>query len=361
MVEVRSVLIVANSARMLAQQASGLGFLVWVIDCYADFDTQKFSNKCIKVDSLAVDQVRKAIDKLTDNFEMTHVVYGSGLEPFQDTLAFLDMRFFLLGNKPDVFLAVQNNVGFFSKLTELTIPHPETTFQPPASEGNWLIKPLLGQGGVGIERYSKIEDKFKSQLWQRYIEGISMSVLFVANGADYQIIGFNKLVSSKVGKNEFIFSAVMNQPAICKHIRKAVTSWLVSLVKYFSLNGMNSLDFIVSDGECYLLEINPRPSASMQLYSDVFLKAHINSCLPAKSEIIQPSTVYSGYKIIFATTEYKIKDKINWPEWAADIPYVGSKIHIDMPICSIIAHGINELQVEKSLQTREKIISKLLR
>jgi methenyltetrahydromethanopterin cyclohydrolase len=360
MPEIQSVLIVANSARMLAQLASNLGYCVWVIDCYADCDTHKLAKKCIRVNSLALDQVKKAFAILKTDFKMTHVVYGSGLERFKDSLAFLQQNLTVIGNTLDVFLSVQNKLCFFSRLSDLQIPYPEVSFQPPVEDGNWLTKPMHGEGGVGIEKYKGDADKLTSCFWQRYREGISMSVLFVADGIDSQLLGFHKQLSTRIDKNEFIFSGIISQPDICDNIRLTLNLWVARLVKEFILKGVNSLDFIVSGKQCYALEVNPRPSASMQLYTEDLLLAHINSFLPGKSEVVIDSIAYRAYKIIYAKTDCFIKESIHWPEWIVDIPCAGSNIHIGMPICSIIASGTNEQQVEEILLIREKKLSKLL-
>ena len=57
-----------------------------------------------------------------------------------------------------------------------------------------------------------------------------------------------------------------------------ITGWLKQLVPVFALKGLNSLDFIHADDCSYVLEINPRPSASMQLYDEDLLNRHIQAC-----------------------------------------------------------------------------------
>lgn len=358
MVDVFSLLIVANSARMLVQQAANLGFSAWAIDCYADCDTQKLTKKCIRVDSLALHQVKKATDELLSDFNISHVIYGSGLEQFQDTLSFLSSNFTLIGNEPDVFSSLQNKACFYSKLNHLQIPYPEITFQRPDENCGWLVKPLVGQGGLAIEKYTKHSNQSMDTYWQKYIDGVSMSVLFVADGSDYRLIGFNKQL--EMNGEGFIFSGVINQPEVCYQIKKTVSEWLAVLVKEFAVRGINSLDFIVSDKQCFVLELNPRPSASQQLYSDRWLKEHINSFIADKPELVNDEINCRAYKIIFAKVDCFIKKNINWPKWVVDIPQVKSIIYMGMPICSIIAEGKNEQQVKEILRVREQKLSKLL-
>ncbi|NOQ76952.1 MAG: ATP-dependent carboxylate-amine ligase, partial [Methylococcaceae bacterium] len=62
----------------------------------------------------------------------------------------------------------------------------------------------------------------------------------------------------------------------------------------------------------------------------------------------------------FAKVEMIITQQIDWPAWVLDRPQKGSIIHTGMPICSIIAGGKNERQVEGLLRMRQQQLIKLL-
>lgn len=368
MPEIHTILIVANSARMLTQLATNIGYTPLVIDCYSDVDTQKHALDCIKVDTLALVHVKKALAILKAQYAITHVIYGSGFERYINTLAFLHQQMCVLGNTVNVFSSIQNKHIFFSKLKQLQIPYPDVTFHVPVDNNEWLIKPMQGEGGIGIKRYKDLPTNAASYYWQKQCAGIPMSVLFVANGAGYKICGFNKQLVIRINDNEFVFSGVISQPEIDDYIVQTVALWLGSLVSEFALKGINSLDFIVKDKQCYALEVNARPSASMQLYNDVLLATHIDSFLDNDVTLLSVGEAwgdcvngYQAYKIIYAETEVCIKQNLEWPVWVVDTPEAGSFIHTGMPICSIIADGKNEQHVFENLQFRQQQLSKLLR
>ena len=368
MPEIQNILIIANSARMLVQLAVNIGFRPLVIDCYLDLDTEKRALDCVKVDNLGVVQVKKALAILKTQYTITHVIYGSGLERYTSTLEFLHQNLCVVGNTVDVFSSIQDKINFFSKLKQLQIPHPDVTFQVPEDNDGWLIKPQYGEGGQGIKKFKRLPKNVASYYWQKHCAGIPMSVLFVANGTEYKSYGFNKQLTIQINDNEFIFSGVISQPEINERIVQTVSLWLACLVPQFSLKGFNSLDFIVEDEKCYALEVNARPSASMQLYNENVLIAHINSCLagnavllPEREDCSEDVNNYRAYKIIFAETEFFIKQNIEWPMWVVDIPELKSFIHTGQPICSIIADGKNEQQVFENLLSRQQQLSKLLR
>ena len=368
MSDIQNILIVANSARMLTQLAANIGFRPLVIDCFFDLDTQKSALDCVKIDSLAVEHVKTALAILKTQYAITHVIYGSGLEQYTNTLEFLSQNLCVVGNTLDVFSSIQNKQFFFSKLKQLQIPHPDVIFQVPVDNDGWLIKPLHGEGGLGIKKFKGLPKCVDSYYWQKQCAGIPMSVLFVANGTGYKSYGFNKQLIIQIDDNEFVFSGVISQPEINNCIVQTVSRWLTSLVPEFSLKGFNSLDFILKGEQCYALEVNARPSASMQLYNEDVLTVHINSFMDGNTIPLlerggcnEDVNIYRAYKIIFADIDIYINQNIKWPVWVVDIPESNSFIHTGQPICSIIANGKNEQQVFKNLQLRQQQLSKLLR
>jgi methenyltetrahydromethanopterin cyclohydrolase len=358
--EVIHILIVATSARMLAHTTNQSGYIPVVIDCFTDIDTQSFSLECIKVNSLSLKSLTPAILLLQKKYSLTHVVYGSGFEHHLDSLAFLEKHFIVLGNSLSTFSSIQNTRLFFSKLQQLNIPHPDVIFQPTKPNRNGLIKPIQGEGGLGIKSFiknTKIPDQY---YWQQYITGTPMSALFIANNTEAKIYGFHKQWLSKIKDQHFIFSGVMSQPELNPELTKKIHNWINALVNEFSLQGINSLDFILNNQGCYVLEINARPSASMQLYQTNLFSEQVDSTLKG---IIMPreiQTDYHGYKIVYSESKIMVNKHIKWPSWIVDIPTIGSTIHTGMPICSIIARGENETDLLNKIQSKQQLIKKLL-
>lgn len=359
---VKNILIVASSARLLAQFARNEGFLPLTIDCFADLDSMQLALESFKVKTLSVEHIKEAISLLSKRYHISHVIYGSGLENHLSTLKYLEKNFTVVGNLFDVFSSIQDKRSFFLALKQRNITYPETSFQPPESEAGWLLKPLQGEGGVGIKRYVSKSQNTRFCYWQKYCIGIPKSVLFIANGSEYKIIGFHKQYFTQIGDNGFVFSGVINQPDVNEVIVHSIKKILDSLVFEYSLKGINSLDFIEKNDHCSVLEINSRPSASLNLYHADLFSQHINSCsLNGELKKIKCLKSYQAYKIIFAETETKIAHQLIWPQWIRDIPHKGVIIKTGMPICSIIAGGKNEQQVERLLLLRQQQLMKILK
>ena len=353
-----TVLIVASSGRMLAQAAKNAGLRPLVIDLFADLDTQSYAEDFRQIKSLAEPDLVPAVDYFIERYAVTHVIYGSGFEHYPESLRYLGNRLTVLGNHPDVFANLQNKQAFFSTLDDLNIPHPKVVFSAPDPADGWLLKPMQGQGGIGIKRYRASDSADNSVYWQKFQAGTPHSVLFLADGQQAQIIGFNTQWSVSFRETqEFVFSGVINSVDLSDEHKAVITGWLKQMVPVFGLKGLNSLDFIHADGCSHILEINPRPPASMQLYDEGFLIRHVKASQGEFTADALPSSAHpTGYQIVYAGHDLTIPDQFEWPEYCVDLPESGSFIRTGQPICSIIAHQNESQSVSEQLLTKQQLI-----
>lgn len=356
-----TVLIVAGSGRMLAQAAKNAGLKPLVIDLFADLDTQDYAEDYRQVQSLAEQDLAPAVDYFVERYAVNHVIYGSGFECYPESLYYLNSRLIILGNHPDVFARQLDKPAFFSTLDRLNIPYPEVVFSMPDCSGDWLCKPMQGQGGVAIKRHHTHGDTNERVYWQKFQTGIPCSALFLADGLQVQIIGFNSQWPVCLSETqEFVFSGVINSCDLSDQNKTVVTGWLKQMVRVFGLKGLNSLDFIHADDCSYVLEINPRPSASMQLYDQDLLIRHIQAYLGRNNVAYCGAYHAAGYQVVYAGQDLIIPDQLVWPPWCMDLPKPGDMCRAGQPLCSIIAHQKNSRSVVEQLRTKQQlIISKL--
>ncbi|MDD5580617.1 MAG: ATP-grasp domain-containing protein [Methylobacter sp.] len=353
------ILIIAGSGRMLAQAAKNAGLKPLVIDLFADLDTQSCAEAFRQIPSLAEEHITPALEYFIKRYAVTQVIYGSGFEYYPESLYYLDSRLIILGNHPDTFAKLQNKQAFFAVLDELDIPYPEMAFSAPEYQDNWLIKPLQGHGGWGIKHYHRNgnDNAGSAVYWQKYQAGTQHSVLFLADGQQVQVIGFNTQSSIMLSETqEFIFSGIINNSELQEGQKSLITDWLTRLAPVFVLKGLNSLDFIQSANCSYILEINPRPSASMQLYDDDLLIRHIKASKGSFADYTSTDKDVKGWQIIYAEHDLKIPEKYEWPEWCMDLPESASIIRTGQPVCSIIAHQKPPQKIAEQLLIKRQII-----
>lgn len=354
------LLVIANSARMLSQLLVDAGFESVALDCFADEDTQALSLDSIRLCSLALPDIQAAAESMQAKYALTHLVYGSGFENHVESLRYLETRFTVLGNPADLFVRFQDKSEFFQQLTALAIAHPETMFSPPGNADDWLLKPMIGEGGRAIACYDSDKPVDVERFyWQRYLPGAVYSVLFVADARQSRVLGFNRQSSLDVAEECFLFSGVISRAHIPDRVRALLANTLNKLLSVYPLQGLGSLDFIMHNQQCYVLEINARIPASAQLYGRSVFNLHWQACLGVLAEPV--SAPPAGYQIIYAENPLGIPSGLQWPKWVVDRPTGGAIIGKGQPVCSIIAAGNDADQVANQLRRQQIIIENFLK
>jgi methenyltetrahydromethanopterin cyclohydrolase len=355
----KCLLVIAKSARMLVQMCVDSGCEVVAIDCFADSDTRQMAKQTYQVVSLDWDDISAAVAAVREIYGLTELIYGSGLEPYPETLSYLEKNWRIIGNSAAIFQRVQDKRDFFARLDSLSIRHPGVVFTKPDDSLDWLLKPWRGEGGLGIRRFNSVD--FADGYWQRYIEGRSMSVLFAASRDGVELISFNEqwTVTSNGGQS-FLFAGIASHAEVSMSIQTEIAVCLGKLGDAYQLRGLNSMDFMLQDGTYYVLEINARISASAQLYGNSLLLKHLQACQNRLADSVELSKEPSAYQIIYAQKKVTIPERLAWPIWVVDRPNPGAIVATGAPICSIIATGKNSGQVLDNLHRQQRILANLL-
>jgi len=352
------LMVIAQSGRMIAQAAVRAGFRPLVIDLLGDCDTLAYAVDFRPARSLAWADLRPAVEFFIGHYPVGVLVYGSGFECHQDSLNQLAKRIALAGNPPGVFARLNDKALFFQVLAHRKIPFPQTRFSPPGQAKGWLVKPQSGQGGVGIRPAGRFSGQ-GACYWQKYQAGIAHSVLFLADGENAQVVGFNRQWAINLGAGqEFMFSGIINHADVARSLQSELIAWIRAIVPAFSLRGLNALDFIMSGGRAYVLEVNARIPASMQLYGGDLLRRHIQAgAMPLLLPQAQVrATGCRAYQVVYAPEDIKIPDGFIWPEDCVDLPQAGSICRKGRPICSIIAHHPDPDVVLQQLEQCQHIL-----
>jgi len=115
---------------------------------------------------------------------------------------------------------------------------------------------------------------------------------------------------------------------------------LAALTETLGVRGLASADFLDDADRLWLLEINPRPGATLDLFdddADPLLKRHIDAVvgLPAHS----PKRRAPGAMEIVYLDEPCAAPRGEWPDWAADRPAEGTSIAAGAPVCTVSARA----------------------
>lgn len=358
------VLIFAQSGRYLAQSASQAGHTVWLADCFGDIDTQKVAARWQRLPAFSELDSRNLLKLLTAfaDGQACLLVCGSGIEKFFSILSQLPDNINYIGNNSDTIEKIKTPQLFFSLLSQHDLPYPTTQFfQPDKSEG-WLFKENVGLGGTHITLLDK-EYADKEGYFQWHITGNSGSILFLADGDKTQLVSINKQLLSASKTQPFQLAAIETPLKISQEHHQLLDTAINAITQETGLLGLNSLDFIIDENDqLFILEINPRPSASSELVeNELLFQQHIQAC-QGKLPNHRPPTCshYAGLYYLYAPHKLTIPATMTWPIQSHDIPQQGTSIAAGQPICTIVVSAANiELCQQKQQLLSTEIMQQL--
>lgn len=349
------MLIVATSGRALAQCAARSGFSSVVLDCFADADTRATAKTVRRAaDSSGIrfdtERLLSTAEQFAPPVETDAMIYGAGFESDPALLERFAQRYRVCGNPPDVIRQVKHPETVHRLLDLVGLPYPETRLDPPENPDGWLVKRIGSAGGQDVQPCEARPFEPDCDYVQRAMPGTVCSALFLADKRRAQIIGFSEALPTGNGAGlPFAYGGAVSQAAVPPGIRIELSSKLDKLVPLAGLVGLNGIDFVVDRDSFWVLELNPRPTATLELYdpdvADGLLRAHVSTCLGEPVSLEQHWSPVRAHAIVFAQSEFRVP-----PDWlpescCADIPCPEVLVPAGMPICSVRAVGKSHADV----------------
>lgn len=343
-----SILIAAVSGRALARAAVEAGYVPLVADFFADRDTQELAAATAELTDLARGfrwgPLEAALEALAAQAPSPPlgVIYGSGFEDRPHLLAHIAARWPLLGNDAATVAAINDPARFFAALDAHGIAHPDTRLGKPHDPRGWIAKRPGGAGGSHIKSAAQAAES-ANVYYQALASGRSVSALFVANGHDALSLGFSEQWASPTRGKSWRYGGAMRPARLSRPAADAMTETVEQIAAEFGLRGLNSADFMLDGDVPRLLEINPRPGGTLDIFASdtaplltIHLDSVLRNALPAQPPVIPHA---SASAIVFAPSALTIPPDMAWPEWAADLPQPGERIDKERPICTVLARG----------------------
>jgi uncharacterized protein len=341
------LLIAAISGRALAAAARRAGYRPLVADFFCDTDTVAMAERVQKLpgdlqNGVDGERLIETLHQLAGNDRPAAVVLGSGFERKAEMVDELARHFPLAGNGSASIRRVKDPQSLAADCAELGIPHPPFRWEAPPDPENWVVKTAGGAGGAHVRRANG-DIQALGRYFQRFVPGRSVSALFIGDGQGARIIGFSRQWTSPAPDAPYRYGGAVRLRRIDRQDAAAIGGWLDGLARRTGLVGLCSADFIRNADGYQLVEINPRPGATLDIFDSTeapLMEAHLRA---AKGEAytIPRFGDSMASMIAYASAPVAHFPEIAWPDWTADHQSPGTRLVAGDPVCTVFARGPN--------------------
>ena len=361
----QNVLIVGVTVRPLCASAKKAGFNVYSVDMFSDVDTKENSVRTRRADfdgvGLDSASLYQCVAELDPSCRMP-LIYAGGFEHNPQQLLRLSESRRLFGVHPDTFPLLQPSEKFLDVLTRIGIRFPETRFDGPDSTGTWLSKSLGGSGGLHVDYANRANaGNSNSTYYQKYIDGKIITATLNCYDDQTEIVGFSEQwCADECCLGQFVYGGAVSisESELPENMVEDVSRTAKTLAAAFKLRGLASLDWVMTQDQWFLLELNPRPSATFELHEgeDSFIDAHLKA-FSDEPVHLRSSTLdgeFNAHSVIYAGHEFRVPEEMEWPDWVRDLPAEGERFEPGDPVCTVFANARDSVCAKAMAHFRHK-------
>lgn len=139
-----------------------------------------------------------------------------------------------------------------------------------------------------------------------------------------------------------------------------------AVVGSYALRGVASVDFLVDRDQFHVLEVNPRPGASLDAYDLVhrvsLFERHVRACQGNLGKSLSPPTRAAASAIVYTRSRLIVPYGMDWPVWSADRGEDGTVLFPGHPVCTVFADGVDAIEARRrALDRAEEMLERLER
>ena len=355
--------VVGASARAAAQSALRAGFRVVAADLFADADLAAHC-RATKVDDYPEGFLDWLAKTVCDGW-----LYTGGLENHPELVDRMAAIRPLWGNHGESLRAARDVFNLQTLLVGTGLSFPETRDSAVGLplDGSWLCKTGRGAGGSGVWLLDGAEARNRAvregACFQRFVGGSSAAAIFVLGERSSRLGGMTlQFVGPFDGHGKPWQYVGSLSPW---HVSTSITPQLERLqhvlARDLGLRGIVGVDLVLDDERAWIIEINPRYTASVEVVERTvggLVAAHAAACtdpnwsapaddLPTEDK---DTTRRFAKATFYASRTAMISEKFH--RWAlaessldvedrrlADIPHAGESIPAGRPLLTVFGEG----------------------
>jgi predicted ATP-grasp superfamily ATP-dependent carboligase len=267
-------------------------------------------------------------------------VYGAGFENRPDLVRQLADSRELLGTAAERLAEVRDPWAVGAATRAAGARFPESRAVTADAGGEWLRKPRRGGGGRGVRRW-KGGALRPGEILQRYVPGLSCSAVAIADGRGATVLGVTEQLHRRPG---FGWMGNMVPPRLpggeLAELDGQLRAVCAEVAARFGVRGAFGVDAVWDGRHAWVLEVNPRPPASLELFGRGCFEAHVRGARGLSVPAV-PAVPGANVKLIlFAHRDLRAPEPDWWPEGLVhDVPHAGEEIRRGAPVCTLISAG----------------------
>ncbi len=379
------LILVGGSVRGMAASAVRAGFEVYAADLFADLD--------LRAIAAATETPRPypaALPEAVARFPAGVWAYTGALENHPDVIAEISLKRPLAGCGPAAIEAVRDPGSLAAIVAEAGLDRPETRLEPDGlpPDGSWLRKPQLSAGGHGIVPWHGLGGLTDATgnskvIWQRRIAGRPIAAAYLAAPDGGRLVGASRQL---VGRRwcharpfHYCGSIDLDLDSLPLNLVDSLTRLGRQLAAAGRVVGLVGVDLVVDpQGRPFVIEVNPRPTASMELIERAtglsLAEAHLAACglgsasiaggwwrqgTWAKAILFAPRAISFDEAALAAVEAAAGPAHEGWPS-LADIPAPPQSIAAGHPICTLFARAAVPHEALARLRRRTARVGKAI-
>jgi predicted ATP-grasp superfamily ATP-dependent carboligase len=383
-------LVVAFNARPIATSAKKANYNVLAVDFFGDLDLRSVAEHVFSVlwqrkghfihrkfyRPISEYMYLLAETMAEEYFEkIKFLLIGSGFDDEPKIWEQLNQIAPILGNTPEL-IARADRLNLYKIASKLGISYPQTieakddvdateiaknigypfVLTTPRSAGGLFVKLITNKDELH-RAYNELQDSGKKILIQEFIQGIDASCSVLGTGKDCQAIAVTEQL---IGKSELGVSMSFGYCGNIVPLRNSATT--IENIKRVSeelgsklgLLGSNGFDFVIRNGQTYLIELNPRFQGTLECIEAVtssnLVNLHIQACKGYLPEKPLESKGYAVKMILYAKQRI-IVPNLSHMHHIVDVPVEGIILEPSNPVCTVFVTGRDRKTTIKKAKT----------
>jgi predicted ATP-grasp superfamily ATP-dependent carboligase len=358
----------------MASSAARAGFQVFAADLFGDHDLRAVATEVTTVPTYP-DGILEAVAR----FPKAPVLYTGALENHPSLIAQLAARRPLAACGAEAVTRVRDTLPLARAVREARLFFPETRTDSEGIpvDGTWLVKPVASAGGRGIRPWFGLDAEGPSRLWQRRVSGQRLSVGYLLKAGQSRLIATSRqLIGCRwcgAGRFAYCGSIDLDRATLDTNVASQLARLGELLAGHFALRGLVGADLVIDARQrAWVIEVNPRPTASMELIERAtgcsLAAMHVEAFgfdSPGRAEPHERTGTWAK-AVLFARHDGTFEEgtlesvatrasawtrEDGWPA-VADIPEPSCPILSGAPVCTIFARGASPRAALRSLRDR---------